>query len=313
MKIWQSKGILAWLLLPLAFIYRCIIWIRQKLYYFGFISHYQAPVPVIIVGNITVGGTGKTPLVIALVKEFQRHNIKVGVVSRGYKSKADHYPYVVCNSSTATIAGDEPLLIYRVTQVPIVIDADRPRAIQKLLATFSCDVIISDDGLQHYALEREIEIAVIDGDKRLGNGWLLPAGPLREPQRRMNSVDFIVANGSAKVNEIGMQLQPTTFYALHDMTCLQSLNAFIGVSVNAVAGIGNPDRFFTMLESLGINVILKKALADHHTYSGHEFEFENDFPILITEKDAVKCDSIKKDNIWVVPVEATVKLIFDNT
>ena len=306
MKIWQSKGLIAWLLWPFSLLYWVITFTRRHCYQWGIFTSYQAPVPVIVIGNISVGGTGKTPLVIALTKAMQQQGFTVGIVSRGYKSNADHYPYVLTNSSSSDAAGDEPLLIFQATQAPVVIDSDRPRAIQKLLATTNCDLILSDDGLQHYAMDRALEIAVIDGDKRLGNGWLLPAGPLREHPQRLKEVDIIVANGKAKTNEVLMLLEPTNIYALNDRTHIETLSNFIGQPVNAIAGIGNPDRFFKMLEKLGIEVRIKKALPDHHEYLGDEFSFSNDFPILTTEKDAVKCSSVKSEKVWVVPVEAVL-------
>jgi len=304
MKIWQKKGILAWLLLPIGLLYWFVSFVRRACYHFGIFPTYHAPIPVIIIGNISVGGTGKTPLVIALTEDLQARGYKIGIVSRGYKSRANHYPYIVTKRSPAHAVGDEALLLSRRTKVPVVIDPIRPRAIQKLLATFHCDVIISDDGLQHYAMDRDIEIVVIDAKKRLGNGWCLPAGPLREGKRRLKDVDIIVANGVAKSNEVLMRLKPGEAYQLSDPAKTSPLNHFAGQSINAIAGIGDPTRFFDMLKSFNINLREIKSLPDHHYYRGEEFNLNNEDPIFITEKDAVKCQDFSRKNIWVVPVQA---------
>jgi len=307
MQFWQQKGLIAWILFPISLLFKLCSSIRRYCYQFHLFETYKAPVPVIVIGNITVGGTGKTPLVIALANALFNAGYKVGIISRGYKSHPQMYPYAVSDSSSADVAGDEPLLIYQKTDLPVVIDPERCRAVQKLLAIHHCDVIISDDGLQHYHLHHDIEIAVIDGDKRFGNGFCLPAGPLRENVSRLQTVDFVVANGKAKPNEILMQLNPGNAYLLNDTTVTKPLAEFNGQQAYALAGIGHPQRFFDMLKRMGIQLIVEKPYADHYHFKGNEFDFADQTkPIFITEKDAVKCRDFATDNVWVIPVEAVL-------
>lgn len=305
MRFWQEKGLIAQLLFPVSLLFKLCSCIRRYCYQSHLFSTYQAPVPVIVIGNITVGGTGKTPLVIALSNALFNAGYQVGIISRGYKSHPQMYPYVLSDSSTAEQAGDEPLLIYQATNMPVVIDPDRCRAVQKLLATHHCDVIISDDGLQHYHLHHDIEIAVIDGDRRFGNGFCLPAGPLRESISRLKTVDIVVANGKDKESEILMQLIPGDAYLVKDPSIKKPLSDFAGSKAYALAGIGHPARFFQMLKHLDIMLLEEVSYADHYQFDGSEFDFsDNEIPIFITEKDAVKCASLNKDNVWAIPVTA---------
>lgn len=305
MRFWQEKGLIAWSLFPVSLLFKLCSSIRRYCYQSHLFSTYQAPVPVIVIGNISVGGTGKTPLVIALTNALFNAGYKVGIISRGYKSHPQMYPYVLSDSSTAVQAGDEPVLIYQATNMPVVIDPQRCRAVQKLLAIHHCDVIISDDGLQHYHLHHDIEIAVIDGDKRFGNGFCLPAGPLREGIKRLKTVDIAVANGKAKDNEVLMQLIPGDAYLVKDPSIKKPLSDFAGSQAYALAGIGHPARFFQMLKQLGITLLEEKSYADHYQFNGSEFDFaDKSVPIFITEKDAVKCTSVSKDNVWAIPVKA---------
>lgn len=311
MKFWYKKGILSYLLLPFALLFSGLVALRRWLYRIGIFTQFRPPVPVIVVGNICIGGTGKTPLVMAIVNFLKAKGYHVGVVSRGYKSHADSYPYHVTLQSSAHQAGDEPLLICQKTGAPVIIDADRVRAVQKLLANYPCDVIVTDDGLQHYALSRDVEILVVDGSLRFGNGFLLPAGPLRESVHRLQQVDFVVANGNAQANELFMELVPGEVYRQNMPEERHALITFRGQKVHAVAGIGNPQRFFQLLRAHGIDII-EHAFADHHSYTHEDLNFAEAYPILMTEKDAVKCSDLQHDTIWVVPVTVSLpKSFFD--
>ncbi|MCV6587559.1 MAG: tetraacyldisaccharide 4'-kinase [Marinobacterium sp.] len=265
---------------------------------------WRAPVPVIVVGNITVGGTGKTPLVTWLVEILRQAGYRPGIVSRGYKATPPAFPYRVSPDDSAVIAGDEPLMLARRCRCPLVIDPQRVRAAQHLLATTDCNLIISDDGLQHLMLDRDIELVVLDGARGLGNGHCLPAGPLREPATRLNTVDFVICNGVARQplprQDAKMRLQPRAFYRLANADLSEGdpepkpLSYYKGQTVNAVAGIGNPQRFFDTLTALGIDVI-PHAFADHHTYQADELQFDPPRPLLTTEKDAVKWQGLQSE------------------
>jgi tetraacyldisaccharide 4'-kinase len=307
---WQRRGVIACLLWPLSFIFNLLIVTRLALYALGIFRITILPVPVIVVGNIFVGGTGKTPLVIWIIQLLQEQGWKPAVISRGYGSSAQQVRAVE-NNSHANEVGDEPLLIAKRTGVPVFIGRDRAAAGLALLQAHpNVNIIISDDGLQHYALGRNIEIQLSDS-RGNGNGWLLPAGPLREPATRQS--DFYVVNtteesaGDAYV----MQLVPVDAERLSDRSQRQSLRDFSFVqSVAAVAGIGHPERFFTTLRSHGINLTTTQALPDHFDYATNPFADIEASAILITEKDAVKCmqhNAIANDvRIWVVPVQAHV-------
>ncbi len=271
---------------------------------------YRAPVPLVVVGNIFVGGTGKTPLVIALIELLTENGIKAGVVSRGYGGQKLKKPELVFAHSDPLFVGDEPVLIATRAKCPVVVFPRRADAIKTLLTNNDVELILSDDGLQHYAMARDIEIVVIDGERRVGNGLLLPAGPLREPVSRLNSVDYCVVNGDAEnPNEHSMQLTVSEAYALNDDTKKIPLSTLQGQTVNAVAGIGNPSRFFDALKTFNINV-LERSFPDHYAYKLEDLCFSNDFPILLTEKDAVKCRYLPLRDVWVVPVVADLEQSF---
>lgn len=263
-------------------------------------------VPLLVVGNITVGGTGKTPLVIALCQAFIGQGIKPIVISRGYGSAAPHYPYVINQQSSVQQAGDEPFLIYKRAGVPVIIDADRQAAAQKAL-TFEPDIIISDDGLQHYGLARTAEIVVIDGERGLGNGWCLPTGPLRESATRLEQVNHIVINGGniELPNAVRMQLKPSQAVNLLTGKTLPLLELAQQGEFNAIAGIGNPERFFTALELQGLT-IERHVFADHHAYGEADLNFDNGHAIIMTEKDSVKCANFATDKMWFLPVDAVL-------
>lgn len=260
---------------------------RRFCYRAGCLSRVHLPVPVIVVGNISVGGTGKTPLVIALVELLRNHGYSPGVTTRGYGGENITSPQPVTVDSDPYAVSDEAVLLAMRGRCPVVVGRDRVAA-AILLHEQGCDVVLSDDGLQHYRLWRDIEIAVIDGARGLGNGYLLPAGPLREPPRRLREVDFVVVNGTATDSrDYSMTLVPQVPRRLSDQL-ERPLASFGSSPVHAIAGIGNPQRFFDALASSGLQVI-PHAFPDHYRYQRKELDFGDDYPVLMTEKDAVKC------------------------
>ncbi|HDR0632540.1 tetraacyldisaccharide 4'-kinase [Pasteurella multocida] len=307
MQFWYSRTWITWLMLPLSFLFWLISTCRQFLFRKGIFASYRAPVPVIVVGNLSVGGNGKTPVVIWLVKQLQQKGLKVGVISRGYGSQSSVYPLLVTPDTDPIQGGDEPVLIAKRTQVPVCISANRQHAIELLLQHQpDCDLIISDDGLQHYRLQRDFEIVVLDVQRGFGNGFLLPAGPLRELPSRLNTVDLIICHGQAsKYSDVQMTLVP--HHAINLVTGESRLLSDFH-RVSAIAGIGHPQRFFSMLENLSMQLIQTKAFQDHQTFEAAQFvDFDQTQPLLMTEKDAVKCRSFAQKNWWYVPVEAEIK------
>ncbi|MGK2889352.1 MAG: tetraacyldisaccharide 4'-kinase [Candidatus Malihini olakiniferum] len=304
-RIWSGESRLYWLLLPFSLIYVVITAAIRYGYRVSWLRSWRAPVPVVVVGNLTAGGNGKTPLVIWLVEALQSQGYHVGVVSRGYGGKAERYPLVVDTLVSTMQAGDEPVLIYQRTGVAVVVSPSRRDAIEALLARQSLDVIVTDDGLQHYALARDIEIVVVDGELRFGNGWWLPAGPMRERAARLLSVDAVVVNGGKpQSGEISMYLQPgDAVNLLSGETCPVAL---LTESV-AMAGIGHPPRFFATLRAQGVSVVREVTFADHQTYVLEAIQAlteDNHQPLLMTEKDAVKCRRFAQANWWYLPVDA---------
>ena len=300
---WQHLGVLAVLLSPLAFLFRLIVALRRQAFRLGLKRSRQAGCPVIVVGNISVGGSGKTPLVIWLCRWLQEQGFHPGIVSRGYGGQARHWPQQVRRDSDPQAVGDEAVVLAQRCRRPVCVGPDRPAAIEALLQYTDCDIVISDDGLQHYAMARDLEIVVVDGERRFGNGLLLPAGPLREPVSRLKSVDFVVCNGEAGPGEFAMRMrQPLVRPLLGDGHALP-IERFRGWRVRAIAGVGNPKRFFDMLERFGLQVVAQ-PFPDHHVYRAEDLRFEEELPVLMTEKDAVKCRSIIKGAAWVVSVEA---------
>jgi len=294
---WYKPSLFCYLLAPFAGLYYLITTIRYLFYKYNIKKVTKFDIPIIIVGNITVGGTGKTPLVIWLAELLHNHGFNPSIVSRGYGGHNTIYPCEVNNASNVAHVGDEALLIKRRTQCPMIVAPNRVKAVQKLLEISNCDIVISDDGLQHYALGRDIEIAVIDAERRFGNGFCLPAGPLREPIKRLQRVDFIVENGKS------MQLLTNKLYNIANPNLTKSLCDFKGKTVHAIAGIGNPQRFFNMLRSNDINVI-EYPFPDHYTYRSRDLTFNDKLPVLMTEKDAIKCEQFANQKYWCVPVSA---------
>ncbi|WP_434144887.1 tetraacyldisaccharide 4'-kinase [Photobacterium leiognathi] len=298
--------ILLWpLFWPLSRLFGVISQNKRQQYSSGKKTAYKASVPVVVVGNITAGGNGKTPVVVWLVEQLQAKGLKPGVVSRGYGGKAPHYPYFVEATTSTDIAGDEPVLIQRRTNAPVAVAPKRSEAV-KMLLDHNVDVIITDDGLQHYALERDIEIVVIDGQRRFGNEHLLPLGPLRETCQRLNEVDFLICNGgTAQVNEAAMKLVPTDLINVKtgERRAISTLN-----DVVAMAGIGHPPRFFTTLNQLGVTPVLCQPFADHQAFEKQTLLdlAQQGQHLVMTEKDAVKCYGFAEENWWYLPVDADI-------
>jgi tetraacyldisaccharide 4'-kinase len=300
---WYRGAWWLWLLRPFEFFFRAVVLLRRALYRHCVLASYTAEKPVVVVGNITVGGTGKTPIVVALVEHLQSQGLRPGVVSRGYGSDRQTL-HTVHSLSTAQDCGDEALLIYQRTGCPCVTAPARPAAVQHLLREFPVDIVLSDDGLQHYALGRSMEIAVLDQARGIGNGFCLPAGPLREPAGRLESVDYVLYRGSddpdqgvcyttvALVNLVSREERPVTPASLQK-------------DIHAVAGIGQPRQFFASLRKLGFE-LETHSFADHHEYLAEDLSGLADKPIIMTEKDAVKCREIAGDNAWYLKISALI-------
>lgn len=323
---WYGKPGWLWLLLPSEILYRLITALRRRAFRSGLLASWRAPVPVVVVGNVAVGGTGKTPIVVALCEALRKRGFTPGIVSRGYGANPPSFPYLVTAYSPVEASGDEPLLLARRTGCPVVIAPDRPAAVrflleQQLLQQHPCDVVISDDGLQHYALARDIEWIVLDGARGIGNGHCLPVGPLREPKRRLNDAAALLINctGLPETAESAVEpvaprfefrLQPGAM--VHLATGREVAAAEWGAAhprVHAVAGIGNPQRFFDTLRALGCTPV-EHPFADHHVFSRNDLRFAERLPLVMTEKDAVKCTAMVAGDtaadIWFLRVDAAL-------
>ena len=294
--------LIACILLPLSGLYCLITIFRRKLYQLNIKKSFATQVPVVVVGNIVVGGSGKTPLLISLCEYVSRKGFRPGVVSRGYGGSVTGIKQVLSDDMAEQI-GDEPLMIFQRTNVPVVVGADRVSAINYLLANNQCDIVFSDDGLQHYRMRRDFEIAVIDAVRKFGNGFCLPAGPLREPVSRLKEVDLVVYNGSnTNSDEYSYRLQIMGIKQLNG-NANRPLSSFAKkLSIHAVAGIGHPARFFNQLTKSGLNII-EHAFQDHHKYQQGDFSGWHTGCIIMTEKDAVKCRHLNLPDAWVVIVD----------
>jgi len=308
-KQWYQDRAPSILLTALAVLFRQGVKLRRAAYRCGLKKSERLCVPVVVVGNISVGGTGKTPLVIWLAEFLLKSGYRPGIISRGYGGGKLAEPMLVTPQSDPRKVGDEPLLIARRSGRPICVFPARAAAGRALLARTDCDVLISDDGLQHYALARDMEIAVIDGVRRFGNGRCLPAGPLREPVERLSEVDLVVCQGRPEPGEFAMTLSGGHAVNLLDETRKKPLAEFADMKLHAIAGIGNPDRFFAYLQGFGL-AIEPKVFPDHHPFWREDIWFGDDRPVLMTEKDAVKCRDIVGEQHWYVPVEAQVPFEF---
>lgn len=299
---WDRQAWWLWLLRPLEMLFRAAAALRRALYRSGILGSYRAPAPLVVIGNITVGGTGKTPVVIALAQAMQQRGIRPGVVSRGHGADAGVFPRIVDASSTAADCGDEALLLWRRLQCPCVVAPSRVSAARLLLEQFPVDIVFSDDGLQHYAMWRDMEIILYDARRRWGNGWCLPAGPLREPLARLDSADFILCRGQGdrRVTYIAQDL-----VNLHSGEVRPVSSHGLAGRVHAVAGIGQPGQFFEMLEQLGFT-LQRHSFPDHHPYSAGDFTGLTDRPVIMTEKDAVKCRDLAGPDSWYLRISAAV-------
>lgn len=303
-RIWSGESPLWRLLLPLSWLYGLVSGAIRLCYRLGLKRAWRAGVPVVVVGNLTAGGNGKTPVVIWLVEQLQRRGLRVGVVSRGYGGKAASYPLLLNSETTTAEAGDEPVLIFQRTGAPVAVSPDRAEAVSAILANHSVNIIVTDDGLQHYRLARDVEIVVVDGVRRFGNGWWLPAGPMRERVSRLKTVDAVITNGGIPhAGEIPMRLEPGLAVNLRtgerrDVAQLSN--------VVAMAGIGHPPRFFATLEACGVHPQKCVPLADHQTLTAADVNalLSKAQTLVMTEKDAVKCRAFAEDNWWYLPVDA---------
>lgn len=308
MPFWYRPVTWAWLLSPLVLLFKIISDCRRLAYQKGFFKSYKSTLPVIIVGNISVGGNGKTPFVIWLCEMLITAGYKPAVISRGYGGKSKHYPLLVEAHIKGYEAGDEPVLIHQRLGIPVVVDPNRKNAVKYIEQHCLADIIISDDGLQHYALQRDIEIVIVDGKRRFGNQHLMPMGPLRENLSRLNSVDFVVNNGGQQVNEITMLLKAQSCKRVDG----QAAQLSSGVKVNACAAIGYPQRFFDTLNKQHFEILKAVSFNDHHAFSSDDFtQFEASIPLLMTEKDAVKCTGFAQPNWWYLPVSAEFPACFE--
>ncbi|USD38773.1 tetraacyldisaccharide 4'-kinase [Ferrimonas sp. SCSIO 43195] len=309
-RAWQQGSLLLWVLAPFTLLFIVISGLRRWAYSMGLLKSVTLPVPVIVVGNLSVGGNGKTPVVLYLIELLQAQGKRVGVISRGYGGEADNWPQWVASDTPAALVGDEPRLIVQRTGVPMAVGPDRIAAAQMLLERAEVDVILSDDGLQHYRLGRKVELVVVDGERRFGNGYRLPMGPLREPVSRLASVDLVICNGgTAKPGEYSMQLQPLPLRAVDG-----SDRAFdADRDIVAMAGIGHPPRFFTSLENQGLMPVRCVPFDDHHPYTAPELRQLTPAAetLLMTEKDAVKCRAFAQPNWFYLPVAASLSKDFD--
>ncbi|MDF0534281.1 tetraacyldisaccharide 4'-kinase [Shewanella sp. A32] len=297
-RIWYGRHWSRWLLWPLSWLFALISGLRRLAFRLGIKQQQLLPVPVILVGNITVGGSGKTPVVIYLIELLRRQGYRPGVISRGYGSEQTTARMVTADSTPADV-GDEPCMIVNRTGVPMAVGSDRIATGLLLLQSAGVDVIISDDGLQHYRLGRALELLVLDAKRGLGNGMLLPAGPLREGAWRLSTVDFILSNGAKQdaQGHYAMTLKSAGLRAVSSLN--QNSVPTTAEPITAIAGIGNPQRFFETLQAEGFNLAQTKVFADHHPYNVQDFAmFSSQQPLLMTEKDAVKCRAFAGDNNW---------------
>ena len=303
---WYSDNKVAKTLRPISWVFCFLVFVRKLFYTIRLFRSYRSELPVIVIGNISVGGVGKTPLVIWLVRLLKQHGYKPGIISRGYGGSARHWPQQVRPDSDPYVVGDEPLLIAQRTECPMAVGPDRVEDAHALRQFTDCDVIISDDGLQHYRLRRDVEIAVLDGTRRFGNGYCLPAGPLREPPSRLKRVDFIVTNaGKAEQGEYSMDMAGGVIKRMDGGVDVEALTEWKGKKVHAVAGIGNPQRYFDVLRQHGLELI-EHEFPDHHHFIESDIKFDDDLPVIMTEKDAVKCRRYADERHWYYPVDAVL-------
>ncbi|MGQ0544056.1 MAG: tetraacyldisaccharide 4'-kinase [Betaproteobacteria bacterium] len=307
MRHWYRRSALAWLLWPASLLFRLLVFLRRFLYKARLLKSTHPGIPVIVVGNLTAGGSGKTPLVLWIAEFLKGEGWSPGIVSRGYGARVA-VPRAATVADQAAEVGDEPILLARRSGCPVWVGADRVRVIAALREQHpEVDVVILDDGLQHYRVRRDLEIAVVDA-RGFGNGLLLPAGPLREPRSRLRSVDAVVSHESSLAG-YAMQLEGETLHRMTDARERRSVREFAGAKVHAVAGIGHPNRFFLHLARLGATPV-PHPFPDHHPFRAQDLEFGDQAPVLMTEKDAVKLRHAARPHWWVLPVTARLDPAF---
>lgn len=324
---WQTRGFLACLLWPVSWLMHLLVALRRSGYRWKLTAQKSAKVPVVVVGNLSVGGTGKSPLTAALVAQFQEMDWRPGIVARGYGGSAIDSPQKVSATSDPKAVGDEPVMLAQATRVPVWVCRDRAAAVAALVSQDQVDIVFSDDGLQHYRMGRDVEIVVVDEHRGFSNGWLLPAGPLREPLSRLKSVDLIALHRTTESGELEIpdvvpkgrfHLQQTDLVPVTGMDTKpgvapanQSLAILAGKQVNAAAGIGDPERFFRQLTLAGIQVN-KYPKPDHHEWKVEDLMFDNDDPVVITSKDAVKVRALLNNmELNTTVFEVRVKAVLD--
>ncbi|MBH0056080.1 tetraacyldisaccharide 4'-kinase [Pseudoalteromonas sp. SWXJZ94C] len=295
---YKPFSIITLLLLPLSALFWLISVLRKYFYAVGILKQFISKTPIIVVGNISVGGNGKTPFVLWLYKYLTQQGLSVGIISRGYGGRANHYPLLVTEQVDAIEAGDEPVLLYHRLKCPIAVGPNRQHNIELLEREYKLDVIISDDGMQHYKMARSIECCIVDSERRFGNGFLIPAGPLRETVKRLKSVDLIIENGGKNTSHYTLQVSPLK--AVSDS--LPLVNSI--TRAHSVSAIGNPKRFENSLEAQGITLLSTHHFRDHYAYTADDFIQFGDDNVLMTEKDAVKCKGFAKSNWYYLPVDA---------
>ena len=312
---WAHPGWLNYALLPVSAVYAGLVRFRTLLYRSGVLRIRKLEAKVIVVGALAAGGTGKTPLVIALGNRLKRTGYKPGVILRGYRAGARHFPRAVCRTSTVREVGDEACLISESTGLPVVIGPNRYDSGRMLIAEHGCNIILSDDGFQHLALHRDLDIVVLDSSMPFGNGWCLPSGPLREPVPGLKRADLVVQNARQQRDEsaagrfgMSMELGPARNLGNGSRA---PLGNFLGMPVHAVAAVGNPERFFAQLEESGLQII-RHPFPDHHFFRAADLAFDNSYPVLMTEKDGVKCRTLPDaGRFWAVEAMAVPDAAFD--
>ncbi|MCK8102863.1 tetraacyldisaccharide 4'-kinase [Pseudoalteromonas sp. 2CM36K] len=304
---YKPFSLITLLLLPLSAIFGCVALVRKYCYEVGVFKPFVSNTPVIVVGNISVGGNGKTPFVLWLHDYLTTQGLSVGLISRGYGGQAAHYPLLVTANTTTLEAGDEPVLLFNRLQCPLVVGPNRQKNIEMLNHQFQLDVIISDDGMQHYKMARSIECCIVDSERKFGNGFLMPAGPLRETVSRLNSVDLVIENGSE--HEFSYRLQPSIIKRVADNTEITTAIE----TAHAVSAIGNPQRFEASLKAQGIALLSTHHFRDHYAYTANDFAQFGEDCVLMTEKDAVKCRDFAKPNWYYLPVDAQPTAAVINT
>jgi len=306
---WRSRGAIAWLLWPASLVFGVMVFARRLSFRLRLFKSHSAGIPVVVVGNLTAGGSGKTPLVLRVVEILKARGWKPGIVSRGYGGGATG-PVAATIASDPAEVGDEPILLARRSGCPVWVAPERVAACRALRTESpDCNVIVTDDGLQHYALRRDVEICVVDG-RGFGNGFLQPAGPLREPRSRLRSVDAVVTQGAPDVQGYKMVLEGDRLVRFTDARDVRPAKSFAGQRMHAVAGIGDPKRFFLQLARFGIKVV-PHPFRDHHAFRAEDFAFGDSDPVVMTEKDAVKCKAFAQAHFWVFPVSASLDPAFE--